>query len=209
MACNRNDDNSTIEPSIGIEYYPITVGATRIYTVDSIAYDDNGPTQAIDTFHYQYKEQIAEPYTDDVGNTAYLIQRYFRPNDSSSWSRAGNFTVQLANQKIQRVEEGTRLVKLVFPLRNRLSWNGNIYNNRDPQLYRVTGFKVPYLFQSTTYNSVEIEESNVVNFIEEIVKRSVYAEGVGLVHYQYDSLNTQTTGTKGFRYKLNLQAYTP
>lgn len=208
-ACNRNSADDTVEPSIGKAYYPLKLGSTWLYSVDSVAYDDNGPVQAIDTFFYQYKEQITDAITDDIGNTSYIVSRFFRANDTSDWMQSRNFTSQIADNKVQRVEEGTRLVKLVFPLRMRNSWNGNMFNNRDYQSYRVVDFKTPYVFNGTANHSIKIEESNVVNFIEEITRTAQYAEGIGLVNLHYDSLNTQTTGTRGFRYKLQLQSYMP
>ncbi len=209
VACNRNSPDNTIEPSLGKEYYPIKVGSMWEYTVDSIAYDDNGSTQAIDTFAYEYKEQVTDKFIDDLGNETFLISRWFRANDTLNWEQSRNFTTRLIDNRVERVEEDVRLVKLLFPLKSRNSWNGNMYNNRDFQSFRVVSFKVPYVFNTTTYNSVVIEESNIVNFIEEITRYAHYAEGVGLVQLKYDSLNTQSTGTKGFRYKLTLKSYQP
>lgn len=208
-ACNRNTPDSTVEPSLGKEYYPIKVGSTWEYLVDSISYDDNSSTQAIDTFAYQYKEQVGDKFTDDLGNETYLINRWFRADDSANWQQVRNFTTRLIDNKVERVEEDVRLVKLLFPLRARNSWNGNMFNNRDYQLFKLTQFKVPFMLNGATYNSVLVEESNVVNFIEEITRHARYAEGIGMVYLQYDSLNTQSTGTKGFRYKLTLKNYQP
>jgi hypothetical protein len=206
-ACNRNDDNGVL-PQIGTHYFPLKLGATWVYKVDSIAYDDNGPTQAIDTFYYQYKEEITEVQTDDMGQPLYVIGRFFRQHDSDTWLQVRNYTAQIIDNKAQRVEENTRYVKLVFPLRNRNTWNGNMFNAKGSQIYKLLDFESPYTYQSTNYKIIKVEQANTLNFIEEIKRYERFAENIGMVELLYDSLNTQTTGTKGFRYRLNLTNFT-
>lgn len=206
-ACNRNGD-STVTPQIGTQYFPLKIGQTWVYKVDSIAYDDNGPTQAIDTFYYQYKEQVTEATTDDMGQPLYLINRYYRLHDSDTWQQVRNYSAQVIDNKAQRVEENTRYVKLVFPLKSRNTWNGNMFNAKGSQIYKLIDFEFPYTFQSSSYKSVKVEQANILNFIEEIKRYEKYAENIGMVELLYDSLNTQTTGTKGFRYRLNLMSFT-
>lgn len=206
-ACNRNDDDGIV-PQIGTQYFPLKLGSTWVYKVDSIAYDDNGPTQAIDTFYYQYKEEITEVQTDDMGQPLYVIGRYFRQHDSDTWQQVRNYAAQVIDNKAQRVEENTRYVKLVFPLKSRNTWNGNMLNAQGNQMYKLIEFEYPYNFQSSTYKSVKVEQANTLNFIEEIKRYERFAENIGMVELLYDSLNTQTTGTKGFRYRLNLINFT-
>lgn len=206
-ACNRNED-SVVSPQIGTQYFPLKIGQTWVYKVDSIAYDDNGPTQAIDTFYYQYKEQVTEATTDDMGQPLYLINRYYRLHDSDTWQQVRNYSAQVIDNKAQRVEENTRYVKLVFPLKSRNTWNGNMFNAKGSQIYKLIDFEFPYTFQSSSYKSVKVEQANILNFIEEIKRYEKYAENIGMVELLYDSLNTQTTGTKGFRYRLNLMSFT-
>ena len=206
-ACNRNDD-SGIAPQIGTQYFPLKLGSTWIYKVDSIAYDDNGPTQAIDTFYYQYKEEITEVQTDDSGQPLYVVGRFFRQHDSDTWQQVRNYAAQIIDNKAQRVEENTRYVKLVFPLKSRNTWNGNMFNSKGSQIYKLIDFEYPYTLQSSTYKSVKVEQANTLNFIEEIKRYERFAENIGMVELLYDSLNTQTTGTKGFRYRLHLTNFT-
>lgn len=206
-ACNRNDDDATKVGSTGTEFFPVKTGSTFIYQVDSIAYDDNGP-QAIDTFSYQYKEEVAESFVDDAGKTAYIIHRSFRQHDSDTWVSAKNYTAQFLNNTVQRVEENIRLVKLVFPIKDRLSWDGNMYNNQGYQSYKILNFKRPYQLNNTTVSSIKVQQWDVENFIEEIKRYEVYGENIGMVELLFDSLNTQDSGTRGFRYHLKLTSYT-
>ncbi len=206
-ACNRNDDLVGV-PQIGTAYFPLKLNSIWVYKVDSIAYDDNGPIQAIDTFYYQYKEQITEVQTDDTGQPLYLVSRFFRQNDSDTWQQVRNYSAQIIDNKVQRVEENTRFVKLVFPIKSRNTWNGNMFNAKGTQIYKLIDYEFPYTFQSSVYKSIKVEQVNILNFIEEIKRYEKYAENIGLVETLYDSLNTQTTGTKGFRLRINLVNFT-
>lgn len=207
IACNRNDDDVTKAGSTGTEFFPIKTGSTFTYQVDSIAYDDNGP-QAIDTFAYQYKEEVGEAFTDDAGKQAYIIHRFFRRYDGDTWAPAKTYVAQLLNNTIQRVEENSRLIKLVFPIKDRLSWDGNLYNNQGYQAYKIQNFKRPYQLNNTTVASIKVQQWDVDNFIEEIKRYEVYGENIGMVELLFDSLNTQDSGTRGFRYHLKLTSYT-
>lgn len=207
-SCGKHDAAEDF-PAIGTEYYPLNIGRTWVYSIDSVAYDDNGPVQNIDTFYYQYKEVIADTATDDMGRLYCIVNRFYRNNDSDTWHQSRNYTAQIADNKAQKVEENTRFVKLVFPLRARNSWNGNLFNGRGSQTYRVTEFQVPYSLDGQVYNSVYIEQSNINNFIEEIRRYERYAENIGMVNLLYDSLNTQSSGTKGFRLRQNLTFFAP
>lgn len=178
-----------------------------MYRVDSIAYDDNG-AQTIDTFYYQYKEEIGEEYTDDAGKQAFIVKRYYRDNDSTEWIPTTNYTVQLVGNTLQKVEDNVRIVKLVFPLRDRLSWDGNMYNNKGDQLFRIIDYKKAYALNNVSVTSLKVQQWNIQNFIEEIKRYEIYADNIGMVELLFDSLNTQDSGTRGFRYRLTLTSYT-
>lgn len=207
-ACNRNSDDVTRAGSPGTEYFPLKTGSAVVYHVDSIAYNDNGPQQEIDTFMYQYKEEVGEPFTDDAGKASYPVHRFYRQHDSDEWVAARGYTAQVVDNTAQRVEENIRYLKLVFPLRERNSWNGNLYNTLGIQSYKLVTFKTPYLIHTTAVPSIKVQQSDIENFIEEIKRYEVYAENIGMVELLYDSLNTQDSGTRGFRYRLKLMSYT-
>lgn len=207
LACNRNGDDVSEVGDIGTKFYPIKTGLSREYFVDSIAYDDNDPQDPIDSFTYLYKEVITDTFTDGTQHLAYVVSRYFKQNDTDdTWHDAGVYKVQHKNNMITTVEDNMPYLKLVFPIKDRGSWNGNLFNGFEPQAYRITEFKQPFQFQSVTYSSIKVDQYNTKNVIEEVRRYERYAENIGLVELLFDSLNTQTSGTKGFRYRLKLKA---
>lgn len=210
-ACQQPEEDMEALEDFGYDYFPLQVGSERIYFVDSIVYDDNGPTQAIDTFNYLYKEVVSDTFTDAAGLPAYTISTYYKPLPDSitQWHFANNAVGLISQLSAQKVTNNVREVKLVFPLRELNSWNGNLYNGLDPLLYRITQFKVPYWFNGRYANSVKIDSYNIKNFIEEIKRYEKFAQNIGMVEYLFDSLNTQSAGTKGLRYRLKLKSYKP
>src|SRR4051812_11269972 len=113
-ACKNDTDDEPVD--VGYSYFPTQVGATWIYNVDSITYDDNTGHTTIDTITYQYKEQITGSFVDGAGNTAQLVSRFYRDHDTLLWTRVTNSTVYQTALNAQRVNENIRYVKLVFPL---------------------------------------------------------------------------------------------
>jgi hypothetical protein len=178
--------------------------------VDSLVYDDNSGQTTIDTFAFQYKEQITGTYTDVTGETAQQISRSFRFSDTLPWTPL-NQSLQLRTAlNAQKVVENTRYVKLVFPLERNKKWNGNLYNALGSEQYQLN-----YLDQAATIGAItypftaKVTQLNEVNAIEEIIRYEIYARNVGLVYALSDSLNTQLSGSRGYRYRFTLIAYTP
>ena len=207
VSCTKTDNELPTAP--GYDYFPLKVGREWVYKIDSLAYDDNGPSQSIDTFTYQYKEIITDVYHDETGIETFVIERYYRANDSALWRLARSYTAQFNNERAIRTEENTKFVKLIFPLKKRATLNGNMFNGRETQNYRITEFPVSYAFKGKVYSSLKVQQVQIKNFIEEINRSEWYAQQIGMIEMSYDSLNTQEAGTKGFRIKQKLQSFTP
>ncbi|MES2778553.1 MAG: hypothetical protein V4651_01530 [Bacteroidota bacterium] len=200
---------------LGYNYFPTQVGATWIYDVDSLIYDDNTGQTTIDTVTYQYKEQITGVYKDVTGETAQLISRYYRYSDTLPWTVLNQSTQMLTALNAQRVQENTRYVKLVFPLAKNKTWNGNLYNALDAAPYKVSYLDEQLIVGNTSYPlTVKVQQKNEENAVKEIIRYEVYARNVGLVYSLSDSLDTQYTLsgdplTRGYRYRFTLVSYTP
>jgi len=209
VACTKKgDDPSSVD--LGYNYYPNQTGATWIYSVDSLAYDDNTGSTTIDTFAFEYKEQVTGTYTDVSGKTGQYITRYFRMNDTLEWQPANTWAVLKTELNAQRVEENVRYVKLVFPLENNKKWDGNAFNNLGEEEYKVEAFDEPITIGASTYEqTVKVLQRDEENAIEEIRKYEIYARNVGLVYMLSDSINTQVNGSRGYRLRYTLKSFTP
>jgi hypothetical protein len=208
VACKPQSDSDSVD--VGTNYFPIREGAVRVYSVDSLAYDDNTGATTIDTFTYQYKEVIGSAFTDVSGQPAQLVNRFYRNHDSLPWIQATNATVMLTEFNVQKVEQNNRYVKLVFPLAVQKTWNGNMYTILDEEEYRVVSMDEAQTIGGKFYEqTLTVLQKDELNAIEEIKRAETYARNIGLVHLLSDSINTQVSGSRGFRYRLTLQSFTP
>jgi hypothetical protein len=209
----QSDESSSID--VGYNYFPVNVGHELVYDVDSIVYDDNTGSTTITPYSYQYKEVIAATIIDDIGREAQRVDRFFRQNDTSPWQVANSWIVSRDNVSVQKVQENTRYVKLLFPLKQNKVWDGNIYNGKGEEDYSIQYLDQPYELNGVTYSkTAKILQVDDINAIEEIRRHEIYARNIGMIYFQSDSINTQrkdspAVGTKsrGYRYHLTLKSY--
>jgi hypothetical protein len=211
------DSKAPVAPDQGYSYFPINTGRIWIYDVDSISYDNNSTNTKIDTFNFQYKEAIVSAFADATGKPAQLVERWFRKSDTLPWDKVNSALVLLDNQTAQKVEENTRFIKMLFPVKQNAEWNGNAYNARGEENYMYDFVNEPYTVNGNTYaQAARIVQTEELNQIEEIRRYEVYAKDVGLIYLQSDSINTQNkkfpevgTISRGYRYRLKLSSYQP
>jgi hypothetical protein len=197
-ACKTNGDDMDV-PNYedGSKYYPLDSGMVRLYLVDSIAFDDNAGT--IDTFRFVLEEEIIGNIYGQFQEPHVVIKRSVKKEMSQIWEpRASLFVLRTPNN-LQVVEENNRFVKLVFPLGNANTWNGNMFNNLGRRNYLLQFKEQAIITADMAFTDcAQIQEANIKNAIEEVFVRSVYAANVGLVDYTNIYLNTQTSGTSGY-----------
>ncbi|MDP1726501.1 MAG: hypothetical protein Q8M15_06925 [Bacteroidota bacterium] len=203
-SCKKSIPAETLD--MGYAYFPIDTGLTWIYHVDSISYNDN--TQSIDTFRFFLMERISGQVADQLYKNHQIVERYVRKNDSDTWhARANSYILKTANN-VQVVDENIRIVKLIFPLGNVQSWNGNMYNDKIRQTYSLQALNAPYNTGDTTYlNSVTVIHDPPINVIEEILIKSVYARDIGLISFSNTYINTQVSGKSGYRVSQKLISF--
>jgi hypothetical protein len=206
-ACKQKDDTNLTVSDLGYNYYPYqTKGSKWIYKVDSLVFDDNTGSTQIDTFNYEYMEEVGDTFYDDAGIIGYRINRYYKFADSLPWVQVDAAVSQQNELRAERVDANIRTVKLVFPIAEGKRWNGNMFNALDPLTYRIQWYEQPFdIFPKTIY----IQHISENNFIDTINRYEVYGRNIGLVYFFSDSINTQETGSRGFRYSYRLHTYIP
>ena len=84
---------------------------------------------------------------------------------------------------MERTEENIKYRRLVFPVRNDLSWNGNATNIADEWIYQYSEVNIPLNignldFDSTLIVNQQDENTTLIyDYFQEI-----YAAGIGLVY---------------------------
>lgn len=203
ILCVQACENATEEtvPEIGTSYFPLRTGIERVYLVDSLSYDNNTGTTIIDTFQYFYREQVGEKILDDEGEKGYFILRSFSDTPEGRWNQTFRWTAYQNQLMAKMVEDNQIFVKQVYPLTSTKNWDGNMYNNLGTQRYRITEYESPYGGYTKT---ILVQHQNDSNFIELIRKEERYAKDIGLVYFKFDSINTQVSGSRGFRKRYTL-----
>jgi hypothetical protein len=213
ISCKKNDSTATVDSTNN--YFPIDIGHTWIYDVDSIGYDDNTGATVIDSsHHYQYKETITENFIDAEGKPSQKLARYYRKNDTDTWVTANVWVIKRDNLRAEKIQENVRFVKLIFPLSVNSFWNGNIFNNIGSDKYFVDNFDQPATVNGIYYDkTLKVRRDSSINAIEEIRQFEIYARNIGLIYFQSDSINTQPidtsnlTKSRGFRYYVKLKSF--
>ncbi len=217
ISCKKNNINSTTT-DFGKDYYPIEVGRYIVYDVDSTAYDEI--THIPTTYKYRLKEIITEAFINDEGKTAYRLERYIKPYDSTksydqiSWKIKDVWTIIPYTNSIEKIEENIRYVKLIFPVKKSAQWNGNIKNTLGTKnyTYEYADFSetVNNLFFSKVTKIKQYEYRTSIKYQNEVEK---YAKGIGMIYKEIVDLESQTIipnvpvenrAESGFLYKMNV-----
>ncbi len=172
----------------GYDYFPLTAGQYAVYEVESIEYRTGRPA---DTTHYQVKEVVQEQIVDLSGEDAFKIYRYYRPLEVASWKEEPDsvWTAKRNAYHATRTENNVTFVKLSFPVREELTWNGNALNNQGKLTYKITGAGQPYQLADTTFSStMTVEQSNDSNLCSKNVQYEVYAKGIGLISKEIEQV---------------------
>ena len=209
-SCKKNEDQPTVY--LGYDYFPVDVGRVMYYDADSIITDEfnNGTTT---THHFQIKEVIESTYADNEGRPTQRIERYVRDSSNAPWNIFKVWSATLTNTRAERFEDNVRYVKLVFPVKADIHWNGNSLNTNDVLDYQYTDVHSAITFNNRSYDSVltvlQEQEDDLINhryFMEQ------YATQVGMIYKenvkQLLDFNNQTV-ISGYIYKETLTSYTP
>lgn len=197
------------DPSkFGFDYFPLEIGKSWTYQVDSIIYDDNGAS-VIETSS-QVKEEIVESYEDETGETIFRIERFWRDSDSTSWEVTDVWVAYANESQAFRVEENLKFIKFVFPALEGKRWNGNIFFDESSTIItisgeslamfrgwndaRITSIDISEEVGRNNYNQVAtvlLTDDREENTVERRFALEKYARGVGLIYKENIILDSQ------------------
>lgn len=183
---------------LGRDYYPLQVGAERVYNVVDKTYNNNVATT---TTQSQIREQLTETYRDAAGVLTYKLVRSSRALPTDAWRVDSAQTITVNDRNLLLTRSNWRTVELIFPVRAGAEWNRNAFNDRDPltavnRRYQDVG--ASFTAGSRAYdNTVTVfdDDPTTNNIFYEYTIRQVYARGVGPVFREQLTLNyCQGTG---------------
>ena len=207
FSCKKDTDDY-VNPDIGHKYAGLELGKYVIYDVDSFYYDDF--TNTIDTFYFKIREEVAEKYTDLEGEEAYKIHRYKKEHDTLSWYLKDVWNAKLTQTNFQKSEENVRFVKLIFPVRENSTWNGNSMNNFSSEEYSYASVDVSETIGGNSLSLVlTVDQLEELNLIQQRLFKEKYAANVGLVYKKSMDLvrNNLSAPWRGFDVTYTLNTY--
>lgn len=174
----------------GTEYFPVRVNAYWEYDVIETSISQvAGQTTSI----YELRVLVIDSVMVS-GEISYIIRRSKRLDASSPWTALDTWSVRVSAFQAIQQEGNLPFVKLLFPLSEGKSWNGNALNNlggtdvcADGSFqcdnYVVSNLAKPFDFQGVSYdNSVTIIENNNDDpIVMKDVRKVVYVKSIGLV----------------------------
>jgi hypothetical protein len=200
LASCKKKEIDPAEIEFGYEYFPLKEGRYMHYLVDSIGHDITS-----DTSSYQIKEVIGESFTDIAGHPAFEVKRYKRMANGDPWSLVGVWTQKRTPTTAERVEDNVRFVRLIFPINESASWNGNAHNTLGnwTHTYSNIGAEVevgPFTFE----NTVQVNQRNNVNLVDQELAYEIYCSGIGMIYKKFIDLNFQEDGMFGIELEMRL-----
>lgn len=192
-----------------------------MYDIDSTVYDELSQTSTL--YKYRIKEKFTENFIDNEGKSAIRIERYIKkynpakPYDSIPYTIKEVWMANADDKKVQVVENNIRYTKLIFPIKQSATWNGNANNNLGELNYSYS-----YIDKAETFNGNSLPNTLFViqrddkTLIAQQYYSEKYAKGVGLVYREIKDIysNNVVAGVpieqrieKGVIYKQVLISY--
>ncbi|MBC7409312.1 MAG: hypothetical protein H7339_13055 [Arcicella sp.] len=181
FACDNINSNLPPPQDGGKFFYP-KIGQSVVYDVEETEYELTGKF-TLKT--YQLKEVNVSTFNDLDGKKAMRIERYRRENDAQKWTIDSIFTAKKEVDKVLKIENNVTYIKMSFPMKEGLKWNGNAYNSFGNDSYEMK--KVNQLFQINGQkfsNSVTVVQQNDSTLVDLKRRREVYSEGIGLIYQE-------------------------
>ena len=189
--CN---ETQIVDPSrLGFDFYPAEIGQFRIYEVEEVQFR----LTSFDTVTYQLRETIFDTL-ESRDQTTYLIRRDVRSSDLEEWESDSIWSVTPTNLNVAVTENSIPFIKLTFPVRVGIEWNGNSLNNRGTQTYYYQEVEESAIESIPVTDQIRVIIEDIPENTTGIDLRSeVYARNIGLVEKDYLTQRRCTSGSCG------------
>lgn len=208
LSCSKSTNDSY--SLFAKDYFPLKIGASSVYFLDTIQFDPGTGIVKIDTFKWFAKETVRDTFMDAQKNTNYLVDRYehSRNANDTAWIYKRTFIETVTAQNTQRLEGTFRYIKLPSAFSNNQQWDGNAYSDAYAAISVANNTVLPFIqtWKSTitgvntseningkSYaDVVTVEAKSDPNILtERRYQLEKYANGFGLISRQLEILDTQ------------------
>ena len=163
------------------DYVKLDSGMAFSFMVDSYKYDDFNNT--IDTSRHLVKHKVLD--APDTAGGQYRLKRLVMDSTGGPVKDARLYTARKTNTDYQVFLGNTRVVNLVFPVKQSKTWDAQVYTADSQQTYHYANVHTPFetgefMFDSTA----EVIERDEENLIERNFIQTIYAKQYGKVYHK-------------------------
>lgn len=206
LACSNQQELETVEVDMGYGYFPLQIGRSWTYTVDSVVFVPQIGGILQDSSRTLVRELLVDTTTSLTGERLYRGERYERKSDTLPWQFRKVFTLSRNERQAIRQEDNVRVVVLPFPNSRNAVWFPDAYFD-DNTFFPVAGESVAVfidwraavvdrgmsfvLGDSTIEETLLVENLNFENENNWREVKEIYARGIGLVERQWRILDLE------------------
>lgn len=169
---------------LGYEYFPLETGQFTTYDLTDVTYS---LTQSPVTQRYQIKEVVKEVFTNLAGQVSYRIERFARVQSGDAWELDSVWTALRTATQAVKTENNVSFVKVVFPPREGLKWNGNALNGREQEVYQVKRLGQRFVVEGVPFEetlTIHQGRDTTANLVSQDKRIEVYARDIGLIYQE-------------------------
>jgi hypothetical protein len=202
FSCNEPDP---FEPETGEDYFPVELGRSWTYQMDSVIYDPTG-LAPIDTFTSFLMEEVVDTFINQAGELWYRMDRFYKASDTAEWVVKDVVAARRGDKQALRSESNLTFIVLDYPLFEGKKWNGTslfsestivfvagesleMFSNWE---YEVAAVNTPETIGGQAFEEVAtIYQADSDFQIEYRFSQEKYAKEIGLVYRHLQILDTQ------------------
>jgi len=219
-SCKKeNEDLSEIAK--GNKFFPTEIGKYIVYDYDSTVWNNQLGTAL--PFTGQFRYTVVDTFRDAAGRLSYRINVERRKNDTDPYVPNDVLSVTPTEDRVELMQRGLTFIKMVFPVSNNKSWNGNALialGDKDNAEYDNDKWKYTYANFDTEFDPGNnlYEHTVTVNQIDDQLNdpdvdstayayrnysQEIYAYNVGMVYRQriYWEFQPKVGGSGGSGYR--------
>ncbi len=213
-------------------FFPLEVGSSWQYRVDSVVYDNQG--LKVDTIAQFIRENITDKYTDEAGDEVFRIERSAKSVDGGGWEVISVWSASRNERMAYKTEDNLKFLKMTFPVTLNKAWEGNLFFPADVVI-RIAGEPIKMYQNWGKYKYIAVDENltlegkqyeNVTTILQVDLENKIskrysveqYAKNIGLIYKEMWILETQKSESnapwevkaeEGFILRKSLVSYTP
>lgn len=208
LGCGEDEDPlPPLDTKVAEKYFPLSLGQTRIYAVDSILLLQTVTGTVYDTALLNAREVLVDTFTAPDGRLWFRGERYEKDRSSpdSDYRIVSTYALSSDGYIAYRQEDNLAFTKLTSPLESTNSWEGNQFSEFRQfsvgaefldiyagWLYTYSDSASTWEVNGNMYQDIAmVEQANVNNLIDYRRAYEVYAPEVGLIESFVDARHTQ------------------